>query len=49
MDNALAIKAGPMLHVRHVLAGRILSMPASTVIYGKLLDCGAGTVESVAR
>jgi Mg-chelatase subunit ChlD len=49
LDNTVALKAGIGLKADVVLVGRIVEMPASTVVFGKLLDCASGAVLSVAQ
>jgi len=49
LDNELALKVGNALDADYLLVGRILEMPASVVVFGKLLDSHSGAVVSVAQ
>jgi len=49
LDNTVALKAGALLKADFLLIGRIVEMPNSTVVFGKLLDQHSGAVQSVAQ
>jgi len=49
LDNTVALKAGGLLKADFLLIGRIVEMPNSTVVFGKLLDQRSGAVQSVAQ
>lgn len=49
LDNTIALKVGALLSADFLLIGRIVEMPNSVVVFGKLLNCGSGAVESVAQ
>jgi hypothetical protein len=49
LDNDLAFKVGTRLNSDYLLVGRIMEMPTSVVVFGKLLNRRSGSVESVAQ
>ena len=49
LDNTVALRVGTALNTDFVLIGRIVEMPNSTVVFGKLLNSSSGAVESVAQ
>jgi hypothetical protein len=49
LDNDIAFKAGAALNSDYLLVGRIMEMPTSIVVFGKLLNRRSGAVESVAQ
>ena len=49
LDNEVAFRAGAALGAEYLLVGRIVDMPASRVVFGKLLNRRSGAVESVAQ
>lgn len=49
LDNDIAFRVGTKLDSDYLLVGRIIEMPTSTVVFGKLLNRRSGAVESVAQ
>jgi hypothetical protein len=49
LDNEVAFKAGRALGADYLLVGRIVEMPGSRIVFGKLLNRASEAVESVAQ
>ena len=49
IDTTNAIKVGQLLTVSHILTGTVLEMPASVVIFGRIINVETAEVESAAQ
>jgi hypothetical protein len=49
LDNEVAFRAGRALGADYLLVGRIVEMPGSRIVFGKLLNRASEAVESVAQ
>ncbi|MBT3275565.1 MAG: VWA domain-containing protein [Spirochaetales bacterium] len=48
-DTDTAIQVGNLLSAKYILTGSLIEMPASVVVFGRIINTGSGEIESVAQ
>lgn len=49
VDTDTAIEVGRLLSAHYILTGSVIEMPASVVVFGRIIDVESSEIESVAQ